>query len=163
MGAPPMFQPQGVRNYAGWWRRVLAAIVDGIVSWLFLIPAVVVMLTGPTTIEFRDGSEGPGLYEVPTNGTIGWAFLVGAIGWLAFFVMYVRMLGKGASLGKKAAGYRVLDERTHEPIGTARAVGRYFATILSALPLYLGFLWPLWDDENRTFHDMIVGTRAIVD
>ena len=36
-----------------------------------------------------------------------------------------------------------------------------FAKILSALPCYLGFLWPLWDSENRSFHDMIVRTRAV--
>lgn len=58
-------------------------------------------------------------------------------------------------------GYRIVDERTGDVIGTGRAVGRYFARILSALPCYLGFLWPLWDSENRTFHDMIVRTRAV--
>ena len=71
------------------------------------------------------------------------------------------MLGKGATWGRKATGYRVLDERTMQPIGTGRAVGRYFAVILSYLPCYLGLLWPLWDSENRTFHDMIVRTRAV--
>ena len=71
------------------------------------------------------------------------------------------MLGRGATWGRKAAGYRILDERTLQPIGTGRAIGRYFAAILSALPCYLGFLWPLWDSEKRTFQDMIVKTRAI--
>jgi len=25
---------------------------------------------------------------------------------------------------------------------------------------YLGYLWPLWDAENRTFTDMILNTRV---
>ncbi len=151
------------RQYAGWWRRALAIIIDGIVAWLFFIPAVVALFAGPTEIEFRDGNQGPGFYEVPTNGTFGIAGLLFLAGIVVYVIIYVRMLGKGASLGRKAAGYRVLDAVTMEPIGTARAVGHFFARYLSAIPLYLGFLWPLWDDENRTFHDMIVGTRAIVD
>lgn len=160
-----MFQPSAAmrgREYAGWWRRVLATVIDGIVATLFIIPAIVGLLAGPTEIEFRDGSQGPGFYEVPTAGTIGVAALLFIGGFIVYLIIYVRMLGKGASLGRKAAGYQVLDARTMEPIGTARAVGHFFARYLSFMPLYLGVLWPLWDDENRTFHDMIVGTRAIV-
>lgn len=163
-GAPPMFQPSGGlqgRQYAGWWRRVLATFIDAVVGWLFALPAIIALFAGPTEIEFRDGTQGPGFYEVPTNGTFAVAGLLFLVGIIAYLAIYVRMLGKGASLGRKAAGYQVLDARTMEPIGTARAIGHFFARYLSALPLYLGFLWPLWDEENRTFHDMIVGTRAI--
>lgn len=82
-------------------------------------------------------------------------------GLVVWFVLYVRMLGRGATWGRKAAGYRILDETTMQPIGTGRAIGRHFASYLSWLACYLGYLWPLWDAENRTFQDMIVNTRAI--
>ena len=161
-GAPPMFQAPTTVTYAGWWRRVLAGVIDGVIYGLFLIPAIVALLAGPTEIDFReDGPEGPGFYEVPTGGTWAIFAILLLVGIVAYLVIYVRMLGKGATFGRKAAGYRILDQNTLQPIGTARAVGRYFATFLSAIPFYLGFLWPLWDAEKRTFHDMVVGTRAV--
>lgn len=145
--------PTPIVHYAGWWRRVGASLIDAIIGWVFILPGAAVLFFGPTEVN--------GSTEEPTGTTAGIAVLLYAIGGIAYFVIYCRMLGKGATWGRRAAGYSVLDERTLQPIGTWRAVGRYFATILSALPCYLGFLWPLWDSENRTFHDMIVRTRAI--
>jgi uncharacterized RDD family membrane protein YckC len=163
MGGPGGYAPTPTANYAGWWRRVGAAVIDGIIGVVFMIPAIAVLFAGPTEVNYReDGFDGAGFYEEPTGTTIAIAVLLYAVGFIIYLVIYCRMLGKGATWGRKAAGYRVLDAATMQPIGTGRAVGRYFATILSALPCYLGFLWPLWDGENRTFHDMIVNTRAIL-
>lgn len=165
-GAPPA-APTGYAStptYAGWWRRVGAAIIDGIIAWVFILPGVLMLFLGPKEITFReDGPSGPGLYEGPTGTTFGIAILLYIVGFIAYLVIYCRKLGRGATWGRKMLGYRILDETTMQPIGTGRAVGRYFATILSAMPCYLGFLWPLWDAQNRTFHDMIVKTRAVVD
>ena len=150
-------------RYAGWWRRVGAAILDGVIGWIFIVPGFAVFLAGPKrTTVCNDFSGFERSCEVPTGGTIALGVLLYLAGIIFYLVIYCRMLGQGATWGRKAAGYRVLDERTAQPIGTGRAVGRYFATILSALPCYLGFLWPLWDAENRTFHDMIVRTRAVL-
>ncbi len=38
---------------------------------------------------------------------------------------------------------------------------RFFAAILSWLPLGLGFLWQLWDKEKLTWHDRLSGTRLV--
>ncbi len=152
------------RRYAGWWRRVGATILDGLISLLFLVPAVVVFIVGPTergTCTDFNGFETS--CDVPTAATIGLGVLLYIGGFVVYAVIYVRMLGRGATWGRKALSYRILDDRSMQPIGAGRAVGRYFATILSAMPCYLGFLWPLWDIENRTFHDMIVNSRAILD
>ncbi|HEY5663310.1 MAG TPA: RDD family protein [Ilumatobacter sp.] len=129
-------------TYAGWWRRVGAAIIDALIAWVFLLPG--------TIVAGGDSDAGTSLGPLLTIA-----------GFVAYVVIYCRMLGRGATWGRQAAGYRIVDERTGQPIGTGRAVGRYFASILSGLPCYLGFLWPLWDSENRTFHDMIVRTRAV--
>ena len=36
-------------------------------------------------------------------------------------------------------------------------VGSFFAGI----PTLVDYLWPLWDDENRCLHDMVVSTHVI--
>jgi len=149
-------------RYAGWWQRVGAVIIDGIISVAFFIPAFVIFAVGPSEVDTCTINGEFGLCEVPTSGTLGIGVLAYVAGIIAFLVLYCRRVGKkGQSWGMGATGYQIVDERTGEFIGTGRAVGRYFARILSALPCYLGFLWPIWDAENRTFHDMIVRTRAV--
>jgi uncharacterized RDD family membrane protein YckC len=149
-------------RYAGWWRRVGASLLDSLIWFGFLMPGFIALGAGPSEVEPCTVDGESGLCEVPTAGTAAVAVLLFLGFGIPYLVIYCRMLGKGATWGRRAAGYRVLDERTMQPIGTGRAVGRFFATYVSALPCYLGLLWPLWDSEHRTFHDMIVRTRAIL-
>ncbi len=37
---------------------------------------------------------------------------------------------------------------------------RQIAHVLDFLPCFLGYLWPAWDREKRTFADMIMETRV---
>jgi uncharacterized RDD family membrane protein YckC len=150
-------------EFAGWWQRVGASILDGLIAIPFLIPGMVVLFAGPTDIKFReDGFEGAGFYEEPTGGTVALAVLLYLIGMAAFLIFYCRRVSRvGSSLGMSAAGYRIIDARTGANVSMGKSVGRFFARYLSALPCYLGYLWPLWDSENRTFHDMIAQTRAV--
>jgi uncharacterized RDD family membrane protein YckC len=148
--------------YAGWWRRVAAYLLDQLILYGFLVPGFVVLAVGPSELERCEDFNGfEGTCEVPTASTLTIGLVLIGVAVLVYIVIYFKMLGRGATWGRKALGYRILDARTLQPIGTGRSVGRYFASILSALPCYLGFLWPLWDGENRTFQDMIVKTRAI--
>lgn len=41
------------------------------------------------------------------------------------------------------------------------AVVRGIAHVLDALPILLGFLWPLWDAKKQTFADKVCGTLVI--
>jgi uncharacterized RDD family membrane protein YckC len=164
-GVPSYGMPTGVgsppTNYAGWFQRVVATIIDGIIGALFALPGFVVLLAGPTEIAPCTINGEAYLCEQPTDSTLGIAVLLYIVGAVVYLVLYCRLLGKGATWGRKAMGYRILDAQSGQPIGTGRAVGRFFARILDGIPCYLGYLWPLWDAENRTFSDMVVGTRAI--
>ena len=35
------------------------------------------------------------------------------------------------------------------------------SSIIPFIPWFLDFFWPLWDDENRALHDMIVSTHVV--
>jgi uncharacterized RDD family membrane protein YckC len=47
------------------------------------------------------------------------------------------------------------------PIDLPRAVGRYFAKILSGIILLIGYIMAGFDGEKRALHDMICDTRVV--
>ena len=65
-----------------------------------------------------------------------------------------------ATLGKKAIGIQVTD-LDGERISLARALGRYFAKILSGLILYVGFFMAGWTRRKQGLHDMVAGTLVV--
>jgi uncharacterized RDD family membrane protein YckC len=67
---------------------------------------------------------------------------------------------RGSTLGMLAWGLRVetVDGRT---VSLSEASLRFFAALLSWLPLGLGFAWQLWDKDQRTWHDRLSNTRLV--
>ena len=59
-----------------------------------------------------------------------------------------------ATLGKKALGLQVTD-LTGQQISFARATGRYFGKLLSALTLGLGYLMAAFTERKQTLHDIV--------
>jgi uncharacterized RDD family membrane protein YckC len=128
-----MADPSGPR--ASFFRRLGAALLDGILLGI---------VTG--VIEAIVGRNLGGLVSL-------------AIG-IAYYG-YLEGGETGQTLGKKALGIRVLDLRGGGSIGFSRGVIRYFARILSALPIFLGYFWMLWDSENQTWHDKLAGSVVV--
>src|SRR5690606_37830627 len=59
-----------------------------------------------------------------------------------------------ATLGKRALGIKVTDEHGQR-LGTARAFGRWFASALSYITFYIGFLMAAFTDRKRALHDFV--------
>ena len=73
----------------------------------------------------------------------------------------VRQGATGQSLGKRAMRIRLVGERSGRPIGFGRALVRQIAHLLDALPLHVGYLWPLWDERRQTFADKACATIVV--
>ena len=119
---------------AGFWQRFFAALVDGILVGLVYI-----------------------LLEVALKG-------VGVVvGLVAVFAYYVLLEGgsRGQTLGKQALGIRVIDFDTGGPIGYPRAFVRVIGRWLSAIVIYIGYLWMLWDKEKQCWHDKLAGDVVV--
>jgi uncharacterized RDD family membrane protein YckC len=121
---------------------------------------------------------------LPEYAGFGPRLLAFAIDWLIFFVVSVPLsvlffelspvlplLGGaaavvfwrryGATPGKLAVGVRIVDARTGGTPPTGRLVLRLLCYVLSAAPLYLGFLWIVFDRRKQGWHDKIAGTLVI--
>lgn len=83
-----------------------------------------------------------------------------AVAFLAYTI-YLEGSPSGQTLGKKAMNIRVIDFNGGGPIGYGRAALRYVGRILSGLVGLLGYLWMLWDNEKRTWHDKIATTVVV--
>jgi uncharacterized RDD family membrane protein YckC len=127
-----MADPSGPR--AGFGRRLVAYLIDGILLGI---------VTGAVEVANR-----------PIGGIVGLALSIGYWG-------YLEGSPSGQTIGKRAMGIRVIDFRTGGSIGFGRAVLRYFAKILSAIPCLLGFFWMLWDGERQTWHDKIASDVVV--
>ena len=70
----------------------------------------------------------------------------------------------GQSLGKRVTKIRLVSELTDAPIGPMNAFLRDLVHILDGMA-YVGFLWPLWDDNEadvrRQDHAHRRGHRAL--
>ncbi len=164
-GGPPSSgewaQPAGAPTlaYANFGQRLIAVIIDALILGVPMgVVSQIALSAVPTEIVVCDA----GLCEQPTAG--GWGVL-GLI-WVAQLAVtlwyWAEFEGnRGQTLGKKAFDIRTVDLATGQPIGAGRAIGRWFAKFLSAIPCLLGFLWMLWDDKSQTWHDKIV-TSVVV-
>ena len=81
-------------------------------------------------------------------------------GYLAAFVA-----ANGQTIGKMAAGTRVVSAesavRLHDRVTFEQAVLRAAASVVSAVPLGLGFLPALFGVERRALHDRLADTRVV--
>jgi uncharacterized RDD family membrane protein YckC len=68
---------------------------------------------------------------------------------------------QGQTLGARALGIRVIDLQTGGPIGYGRAFVRFLGTIVSAIVIYIGYLWMLWDPEKQTWQDKFAGSIVV--
>jgi uncharacterized RDD family membrane protein YckC len=67
----------------------------------------------------------------------------------------------GQTLGKMAAGIRVVAEEADSPLDLGRAVLRTLLWFVLAIPAGLGFASALFNREHRGLHDRFAGTRVV--
>ncbi|MDQ2649064.1 MAG: RDD family protein, partial [Actinomycetota bacterium] len=158
--------------YATVGARIGALLIDGLLTVLTAVPAVVILFVGPTEIDDcrvdASGDYDPdgafrGLCEEPTGGAIAAAVVVGAILVLGFALYQAHRQGtRGHTIGKSAVGIQVIDAHTGAYIGFGRSIGRtLFRQFISGNVLLLGYLWALWDSRNQTWHDKVVNSVVV--
>ncbi len=120
-------------GYATWLARVLATLID---------TALVAL---PFALLGR---------SLPVLGVVASLALAG-------YDVVVRQGRTGRTWGKSVLRLRVASEVDGEPIGCSMTAIRALAHLVDAIPLFVGFVWPLWDRRRQTFADKIMGTVVL--
>ena len=152
--AAPLKQPNTVEvggnrlELAGIGSRLGALLIDGVVFWLFAIP----LFFFHNPFAFRFAQNGELIVPVsPEWWVLAFPALSLLIGWLWECL--------GWSVGKAMAGIRVRRSDGRRP-GLVHGLSR--ATIKAAAkPLFLGYLWAIWDDKRQAWHDKTADTYVV--
>ncbi|HEX4141765.1 MAG TPA: RDD family protein [Candidatus Methylacidiphilales bacterium] len=147
-------EPPAHLVYAGFWLRVAAILVDGLVF-------------SPITLAsylFQRWAENAEKSATP-QAMIGIGLLLMADGFMIIILrwLYFALMESSAwqaTIGKKVLGLRVTG-MDGQRIGFGRATGRYFGKFLSALILMIGFMMAGWTARKQALHDMIANTLVV--
>src|SRR4051794_41037379 len=120
----PQLLPLSSTRYAGFWMRLIAAIIDGIIVQAVVFPLsfIIGLAIGLAGAVSHDRGLGPQLISGVLGGTVG---VVG--GWLYGAMM--ESSTRQATLGKMIFGMKVGDLQGQR-ITFGRATGRHFAKYL---------------------------------
>ena len=144
-----------MQNYAGFWIRVGAYLIDAVVmligEWV-IFSVFGVSLFGMMSLD----PEASNIFA--TAGGIT-AYGITLIGGVLYFVL-MESSAKQGTLGKMALGLVVTDTNGNR-ISPARALGRYFAKILSGAILMIGFFMVAFTERKQGLHDMLAGTLVL--
>ncbi|WP_242861457.1 RDD family protein [Cellulosilyticum ruminicola] len=125
-------------NYAGFWKRFLASLIDGII------------------LAIVEGIIGAVLRAVGLDGIVSVVGIL--IGWLYF--AYMESSENQGTIGKIALHMKVMDVEGN-PVTFARATARYFSKFLSGLILFIGYMMAGWTENKQALHDIIAGTFVV--
>ena len=120
--------------YAGFWIRFAAYMID---YFLLFIPLQILT------------------YAIETPF---WMPLVSIVCYMLYDTLFLGSVG--ATPGKMALGLTVV-KHDGSRFGYGRALGRYWARVLSGLILSIGYIIAGFDEQKRALHDHICSTRVV--
>jgi uncharacterized RDD family membrane protein YckC len=156
----PQHQAWVGQPLASWGSRAAALLID----WLILLVPVIVL-----TIIVVAVATGSDTGAVVTGILGGLAYLV------VLFIYAPTLMARGGqhngqTWGKQMIGIRVVRDNG-QTVSFGLAALREIvvkgllvsiaSSIIPLIPWLLDYLWPLWDDENRALHDMVVSTHVV--
>jgi uncharacterized RDD family membrane protein YckC len=146
---PPVLGPPP-QALAGFWPRLAAAFLDWIL--VGVVAAAIGQLFG---VEVPSATSAAG-DAVNFQAAPGPFVLVGLV-----YFTYFHATSAGQSIGNKIMGIRVLDATTGRSLPYVRAFARALMSSLSALAIFIGYLWMLWEPRKRTWHDIVADSLVV--
>jgi len=161
-GVPGVF---GQLRYAEWLDRVLAALIDGALTFALMI--VLFFIFGALTAASAGVGGGDDNPLVGGVLCMGMLVTVVSVFGLGIFNKIYLVSKRGASIGQGVMNLKVVDATGNvPPMGTLLIrllvqVGMSFVPFLSIFLVLLDVLWPLWDEQKQTLHDKAAGTFVV--
>lgn len=134
-------------EFAGFWVRFVATIIDTILIMLLTFPLATVVYGK----EYWDS-------ELFIQG--GWDIVISYV--LPALVVIIFWIYKSATPGKMIFGIQVISLGPQRALSKKQAIGRYAAYYLSALCFLLGYVWVAFDKRKQGWHDKLANTAVVI-
>jgi uncharacterized RDD family membrane protein YckC len=134
-------------NYATFWDRLLAFVLDNILVMILLLP-LLFLVYGRAWLENTE------LLKTP----LGYAIQLGVV--FGYLMLFWKL--RSATPGKILMDMSIVDADTGGKPTTGKLLIRCVAYYVSALPLFLGFFWVAFDKRKQGFHDKLANTVVIM-
>ncbi|MBS1487686.1 MAG: RDD family protein [Bacteroidetes bacterium] len=153
-------------NYAGFWLRFVAVIIDGIiiaiVRSIIVLPVLGVMGFSLAHDVQNINSDDPSSI-LPLIGTImafaGISALVSTVIWVLYY-SFMESSKYQATVGKLVLGLIVTDE-SGSKLDFSKALVRNLCKIISSIILCIGYIMAGFTDKKQALHDMIAKTLVV--
>lgn len=146
-------------EYAGFWVRFAASIIDSILVSLTISPLASAIYRSSAYDNISINSDPAQMLSAlsaemwsPASRA---SFILTAIAVVVFWIY------KSATPGKMIFGAKIVDANTGGPLTTGQCIGRYLGYYVSLFTLCIGFLWVAFDPRKQGFHDKLAGTVVI--
>ena len=136
-------------EYAGFWIRVAASIIDSIIIIIAFIPITLIFGVGMTNISENGFSSVHILHS-----DWFWQILTAAF----YIFCWIKFAG---TPGKRLLRLKVLNEKTGENITVGQGIIRYIGYIPASLCFLLGLIWVAFDDKKQGWHDKMAKTVVV--
>jgi len=150
----PLSQPSAslVSDYAfaGFWKRAIAYILDGIIFTL-LFALAFFLLGGSMMTVAQPNPEN-------MSAILGIYALYYPAWWLYFALMESSSLQ--GTIGKKMLGIKVTNIQG-QPLSFVHATGRHFSGLITQMTFTIGFLMAAFTARKQALHDMIASTLVV--
>lgn len=134
------------KEYAGFWIRVAASLIDALVMAVFIC----LPLTLIYGVEYWTGEQSfYGFWDLMLS------YVLPFVATIWFWRTYL------GTPGKIMLKLKVVDAESGERLTIPQSIGRYLAYIPSALFLCLGFVWVGFTGKKQGWHDKLAGTVVV--
>jgi len=139
--------------FAGFWKRAIAYIFDGIIFSILL--TIIFLIFGSSMINMNNPQA---MLNMGVTFIIGFYISIYVGWWLYFAILESSSLQ--ATLGKKMMGIKVTDMQG-QPLSFMHATGRHFSGFVTQMTFFIGFLMIAFTSRKQALHDKMASTLVV--
>lgn len=155
-------------NYAGFWLRFVAWLIDkivlGIANWLILAPILAAIgITSAGAFPFSDFTDPENFDSATFIATLTALFGIAMVVQTAINILYHTLMESSkfqGSLGKMALGIIVTDT-TGNKLDFVKALVRNLCKIITDFTFTIGYIIAGFTEKKQALHDMIASTLVV--